>query len=98
MDFPKATILLTGGNSGIGRRLAEALAARGSKLIITGRNARTLKETLDANPGMVGYELDVSDAAAIEEFAATLVNEHPETNAVIHNAGIMGGLAPISRM
>lgn len=89
MDFTKATILLTGGNSGIGRGLAEALMARGSKLIITGRNARTLKETLDANPGMLGYQLDVSDPAAIKEFAAKLLREHPETDAVIHNAGIM---------
>lgn len=89
MDFSNATILLTGGNSGIGRGLAEALVARGSKLIITGRNEETLQETLAANPGMIGYKLDVSDPAAIRDFAARLVREHPETNAVIHNAGIM---------
>jgi uncharacterized oxidoreductase len=89
MDFSKATILLTGGNSGIGRGLAEGLMARGSKLIITGRNARTLQGTLDANPGMIGYELDVSDPAAINDFVAELLHRHPETNAVIHNAGIM---------
>jgi uncharacterized oxidoreductase len=89
MDFTKATILLTGGNSGIGRGLAEALAARGSRLIITGRDERSLTETLDANPGMAGYRLDVSDPAAIKEFTAKLLREHPETNVVIHNAGIM---------
>jgi|HigsolmetaAR203D_1030402.scaffolds.fasta_scaffold00127_42 uncharacterized oxidoreductase len=89
MDFSKATILLTGGNSGIGRGLAEALAQRGSRLIITGRNEGTLKETLDANPGMTGYRLDVSDPAAIRDFAAMIIRQHPETNVVIHNAGIM---------
>ncbi|MCT7376788.1 SDR family oxidoreductase [Chelativorans salis] len=89
MDFSEATILLTGGNSGIGRGLAEALAARGSNLIITGRNSRSLEETLDANPGMSGDQLDVSDSVAIEEFAATLLRERPEINVVIHNAGIM---------
>lgn len=89
MDFTKATILITGGNSGIGRGLAEALAARGAKVIITGRNEKTINETLAANPGMAGYELDVSDAAAITAFAAQVTQAHPDLNAVIHNAGIM---------
>jgi uncharacterized oxidoreductase len=53
LDFTGATILLTGGNSGIGRGLAEALMARASRLFIAGRNVQSLKETLDANPSMV---------------------------------------------
>lgn len=89
MDFPKATILITGGNSGIGRGIAEALASRGAKIIITGRNAVTLRDVLDANPCMQGYELDVSDAGAVATFATRVTAEHPELNAVIHNAGIM---------
>lgn len=89
MDFSKATILVTGGNSGIGRGLAEALAVRGAKVIVTGRKAESLKATLDANPGMAGYELDVSDADAIKRFSSVVTAEHPGLNAVIHNAGIM---------
>ena len=42
MDFRKATILITGGNSGIGRGLAQALAAIGARIIITGRNPVSL--------------------------------------------------------
>jgi len=53
LDFTAATVLLIGGNSGIGRGLAETLTARGSRPIITGRKVQSLKETLDANPGMV---------------------------------------------
>ncbi len=60
MDFSKATILVTGGNSGIGRGLARSLRALGAEVIITGRNPDSLAETLRANPDMVGYELDVS--------------------------------------
>lgn len=89
MNFSRATILITGGNSGIGRGLAEALADQGAKLIITGRNAASLNATLDANPGMEGYELDVSDAEAVKRFAAMITVRHPDLNAVIHNAGIM---------
>lgn len=89
MDFSKATILVTGGNSGIGKSLAEALAARGAKVVITGRDGKTLQAVLDANPGMSGYTLDVADAGSITAFAAMVTERHPELNAVIHNAGIM---------
>jgi uncharacterized oxidoreductase len=89
MDFSKATILITGGNSGIGRGLAEALAARGAQVIITGRNAATLGDAIAANPGMKGYQLDVSNAGSIAGFAARVTADHPDLNVVIHNAGIM---------
>jgi uncharacterized oxidoreductase len=89
MDFSKATILITGGNSGIGRGLAEALSTRGAQVIITGRNPASLKAALDANPGMQGYELDVTDADGLKRFATMIAERHPDLNAVIHNAGIM---------
>lgn len=89
MDFSKAKILITGGNSGIGQGIATALAARGAKVIITGRNEARLKDTLDTNPGMFGYALDVTDPLAIRQFASDLSEHHPDLNAVIHNAGIM---------
>ncbi len=89
MDFSKATILITGGNSGIGRGVAEALASRGAKVIITGRNAATLAETLAANPTIQGYELDVTSAGEVSSFANRVTADHPDLNAVIHNAGIM---------
>lgn len=89
MDFSKATILITGGNSGIGRGLAEALAMAGAQIIITGRNAASLAETLAANPKMTGYRLDVSQTADLKQFAAMVIERHPRLNAVINNAGMM---------
>lgn len=89
MNFSKATILITGGNSGIGRGLAEALAALGAKVIITGRNNDRLKEVVNSNPGMSGYQLDVTNADDLKAFADKLVVEQPDLNVVIHNAGIL---------
>ncbi|MCJ8518387.1 putative oxidoreductase [Pseudorhizobium tarimense] len=83
------TILITGGNSGIGRALAEAFHARGNKVIITGRRQETLEEVSAANPGMIAMTLDIGDAEGIKAFAERLVREHPDLNAVINNAGIM---------
>jgi len=89
MKISGNTVLITGGNSGIGRALAEALQAEGNEIIVTGRKRATLDDTLAANPRMSGYRLDVSDAGAIRLFASQVVKDHPALNVVINNAGIM---------
>lgn len=89
MNFDSSTILITGGNSGIGRALAETLAARGARIIITGRNKDRLDEVVAANPGMSAYELDVTSAEELQAVAKTIIAEHPDLNAIVHNAGIL---------
>ena len=83
------TILLTGGNSGIGRALAEQFHALGNRVIITGRRREVLDEVTRANPGMQSAVLDVRDAQQIAAFAQEIVQRHPTLNVLINNAGIM---------
>ena len=89
MDTAKDTVLITGGGTGIGRAFAEALHARGAKVIIAGRRAEVLAEVCTAHPGMAFETVDVADAASITAFAARVIADHPDLNAVISNAGIM---------
>lgn len=89
MDMTGNTILITGGGTGIGRALAEALHARGNKVIVSGRRAGALEEVAAANPGIATATLDVADPEDIARFAREIVAEHPALNVVIHNAGIM---------
>ena len=89
MDTRNDTILITGGGTGIGKAMAEALHARGARVIIAGRRREPLEAVAAANPGMAFETLDVADPEAIRDVAARMVRTHPELNVLINNAGIM---------
>lgn len=79
------TIFITGASSGIGRCAAIECSKFGAKVIITARNENRLRETLQLLEGE-GHKMmicDLSDSLQIE----SMVNELPEVQGVINNAG-----------
>lgn len=89
MKLTGNTIFITGGGTGIGRGLAEALHKLGNKVIISGRRKERLEDTIKANPGMSGVELNVQDPDSIKAVAKQLIEEYPDLNVLFNNAGIM---------
>lgn len=83
------TILMTGGGSGIGRGLAQALHVLGNQVIISGRRQSALDETTAAHPGMKSFTVDMTDPASIRALASKAIAEFPSLNVLINNAGIM---------
>ncbi|QHN02023.1 SDR family NAD(P)-dependent oxidoreductase [Granulicella sp. WH15] len=99
MNLTGNTIFITGGGSGIGRALAEALHKLGNQVIISGRRKTHLDATTEANPGMQSVELNIEDPASIAAVAAKLIADFPALNVLINNAGIMqidDASAPVS--
>ena len=87
------TMLVTGGNRGMGKLFCERGVAEGAKIIIWATNEQTMKETaeeLTRHGGEVyTYKVDVSDRRAIEKAAENVLKEHGTVDILVNNAGIV---------
>ena len=81
--------VVTGAGSGIGRALAQLLAAKGCRLAIADINEAGLAETAASlpTPPLV-QKLDVADRAAVYAFAERVQKELGTAHVVINNAGV----------
>lgn len=78
------TVIVTGGNSGIGLRAAQALRGHGADVVLACRDVARAMAVAD---GMAVRELDLTDLDSVAAFAAAA----PSVDALVCNAGIMGG-------
>jgi NAD(P)-dependent dehydrogenase (short-subunit alcohol dehydrogenase family) len=75
------TVLVTGGNRGIGLAIANAFAAQGDRVAVTHRGTKA--------PGdLFGVECDITDGAAVDAAFGTIEKELGPVEVLVANAGI----------
>src|SRR5467141_1478388 len=84
--------VLTGAGSGIGRALAQQLAAAGSALALADIDEPGLKQTVESLGGTSAavstHLVDVAEEASVSAFAEDVAGRHGRVTLLINNAGV----------
>jgi 3-oxoacyl-[acyl-carrier protein] reductase len=87
MNLKNAVALITGGSAGIGRSIAEALAASGARVAITGRDKARLEEAA-RSLGVWGIQADVTNEADVLRTYREVLAKFGDLDILVNNAGI----------
>ena len=91
-DLSDRTIIVTGGNGGVGKEIVRALASAGAAVVIAARDTKTAMPTVEdlrqstGNPQIEVRALDVSNPASVRRFVE---DWNRPLDALVNNAGIM---------
>lgn len=96
MRFADKTVLIFGGNSGIGLAAARGFHAEGARLAITGRDPVSLADAA-RETGALAIRSDIGSVAQTERAIAQVKQELEMVDILFVNAGI-GGFSPLAEI
>jgi retinol dehydrogenase-14 len=92
-DMTGRTVVITGGNAGIGKATAEAVARLGARVVITARNAERGGQAVEdirrtsGNDDVECVALDLASLSSVRHCAAELLERLPSIHVLDLNAG-----------
>jgi NAD(P)-dependent dehydrogenase (short-subunit alcohol dehydrogenase family) len=94
MDEHRTVALITGANKGIGRAIAEQLAAQGATVLIGARDPRRGEDAAAAVRAAGGdahaVVIDVTDPATVQDAARWVEERFGHLDVLVNNAGVTG--------
>jgi len=96
-DLSGKTIIVTGGNGGLGYQAVKAYAEKGAKVIMACRNSakgeEAKKQIIGIYPtaDITVMELDLMDLSSVRSFATKFTQSQTRLDILLNNAGIMMG-------
>lgn len=88
-DFKDKSVVVTGGNSGMGRAIAAAFVASGARVLVGDVGGEPL-------PDVLYRETDVSQPGQVRELIELAASRHGRLDVLVNNAGINGALVPLA--
>ncbi|MBU5365214.1 SDR family NAD(P)-dependent oxidoreductase [Enterococcus devriesei] len=88
MELTNKHIIITGGTTGIGFQLAQALLALGNEVLVVDFSAENIEKALAAEPKLKALKADLSNPQERETLVKDLEKVFPDYDVLVNNAGI----------
>ena len=86
MEISQKTVLITGGGSGIGKETAKLLSAKGTRVLIIGRNGEKLAQAAAGLTNVSTFQADITKAEDVLSLVNKIKAEYGDLSVVINNA------------
>ncbi|MGN0076277.1 MAG: SDR family NAD(P)-dependent oxidoreductase [Parafannyhessea sp.] len=100
-DIKGKSAIVTGGTSGIGLSTAQALLAKGAKVVVAGRNPqrgeKAVEELSKTSPEVAFCQTDTSDEKSVKDLVDFAVERFGSLDIMVNNAGT-GAMATVDEM
>lgn len=102
LGLKEKVVLVTGASKGIGKAIAVAFAAEGSRVVLNARNQQELEQAVQEIRQSGGYALalaaDVTSASEVQRLAQQTVERFGTVHVLVNNAGGAGGFASFEEL